>query len=55
MSTETVKSAWNTKLTLEEAIKWHLESAELSEINNQYDQGWYDCLKMLYKYSLENE
>ena len=43
------------KLTLEEAIKWHIENAELSEINNQYDQGWYDCLKMLHKYALENE
>ena len=43
------------KLTLEEAIKWHIENAELSEINNEYDQGWYDCLKMLHKYVLENE
>lgn len=41
------------KLTLEEAIKWHIENAELSEINNQYDQGWYDCLKMVHKYVLE--
>ena len=41
------------KLTLEEAIKWHLKNAELSEINNQYDQGWYDCLKMVHKYVLE--
>ena len=40
------------KLTLEEAIKWHLENAELSEINNEYDQGWYDCLKMVHKYVL---
>ena len=43
------------KLTLEEAIKWHLENAELSEINNEYDRGWYDCLKMVHKYVLENE
>ena len=43
------------KLTLEEAIKWHLENAELSEINNEYDRGWYDCLKMIHKYVLENE
>ena len=43
------------KLTLEEAIKWHLENAEMSEINNEYDRGWYDCLKMIHKYVLENE
>lgn len=43
------------KLTLKQIIEWHLENAELSEINNEYDQGWYDCLKMIHKYVLENE
>ena len=43
------------KLTLKQIIEWHLENAELSEINNEYDQGWYDCLKMIYKYVLENQ
>ena len=43
------------KLTLKQIIEWHLEDAELSEINSEYDQGWYDCLKMLYKYVLENK
>ena len=55
MSFEIVKSVWNTKLTLKEIIEWHIENAELSEINNEYDQGWYDCLKMLHKYVLENK
>ena len=41
------------KLTLKQIIEWHLENAELSEINSEYDQGWYDCLKMVHKYVLE--
>ena len=55
MSAETVKSVWNTKLTLKEIVEWHIENAELSEINSEYDRGWYDCLKMIHKYVLENE
>ena len=55
MSAEIVKSVWNNKLTLKEIVEWHLENAELSEINNEYDRGWYDCLKMIHKYVLENE
>lgn len=43
------------KLTLNEIIEWYIEDAELSEINNEYDLGWYDCLKMVYKYVLKNE
>ena len=43
------------KLTLKQIIEWQPEDADISEINNQYDQGWYDCLKMLYKYSFENK
>ena len=43
------------KLTLKQIIEWHLEDAELSEINSEYDQGRYDCLKMVHKYVLENE
>ena len=54
MSLENVKSVWNTKLTLKEIIEWHIEDAEMSEINSEYDRGWYDCLKMVYKYVLEN-
>ena len=55
MSSEVVKSVWNTKLTLNEIIEWHIEDAEMSEINSEYDRGWYDCLKMVYKYVLEDE
>ena len=54
MSAETVKSVCNTKLTLKEIIEWHIEDAEMSEINNEYDQGWYDCLKMVERYYMEN-
>ena len=43
------------KLTLKQIIEWHIEDAEMSEINNEYDRGWYDCLKMVHKYVLENE
>ena len=43
------------KLTLKQIIEWHLEDAEMSEINNEYDRGWYDCLKMVHKYVLEDE
>ena len=53
MSFGNVKSVWNTKLTLKEIIEWHIEDAELSEISNEYDRGWYDCLKMVHKYVLE--
>ena len=43
------------KLTLKQIIEWHLEDAEMSEINSEYDRGWYDCLKMVHKYVLEDE
>ena len=43
------------KLTLKQIIKWHIEDAEMSEINDEYDRGWYDCLKMVHKYVLENK
>ena len=54
MSADTVESAWNTKLTLKEIVEWHIENAELFEIDNEYDQGWYDCLKMVERYYMEN-
>ena len=43
------------KLTLKQIIEWHIEDAEMSEINDEYDRGWYDCLKMVHKYVLENK
>lgn len=43
------------KSTLKEIIEWHIEDAEISEINSEYDQGWYDCLKMVHEYVLEDE
>ena len=55
MSAEIVKSVWNNKLTLKEIVEWHIEDAEMSEINSEQDGGWYDCLKMIHKYVLENE
>lgn len=43
------------KLTLKQIIEWNIEDSELSEINSEYDRGWYDCLNMVYKYVLEDE
>ena len=40
---------------IRKAILWHVEDSELYGINNDYDQGWYDCLKMISKYVLEDK
>ena len=40
----------NFKHSLPTSISWHIESQELQGIENEYDQGWYDCLKMIARY-----
>lgn len=40
----------NFKPSLPTSISWHIESQELQGIENEYDQGWYDCLKMIARY-----
>lgn len=40
----------NFKPSLPTSISWHIESQELQGIENEYDQGWYDCLKMIAMY-----
>lgn len=44
----------NFKPSLPTSISWHMESQELQGIENEYDQGWYDCLKMVERYYMEN-
>lgn len=36
------------------SISWHIESQESEGIENEYDQGWYDCLKMMERYFKES-
>lgn len=44
----------NFKPNLPFSISWHIENQELEGIKNEYDQGWYDCLKMVERYYKEN-
>lgn len=44
----------NFKPILPTSISWHIESQELQGIENDYDQGWYDCLKMIARYYEDN-
>mgnify|MGYP006936094793 CR=1 FL=1 len=37
----------NYKSSLPPYVAWHLENAELSGIDCEYDKGWYDALKMI--------
>lgn len=40
----------NFKPNLPSYVSWHIENQELEGIKNEYDQGWYDCLKMIERY-----
>ena len=40
----------NFKPNIHSSISWHIENQELSGINNEYDQGWYDALIMIKRY-----
>jgi hypothetical protein len=40
----------NFKHSLPSYVSWHIENQELAGIKNAYDQGWYDCLKMIERY-----
>ena len=43
----------NFKPSIDKTISWHIENQELEGIKNEYDQGWYDCLKMVERYFSE--
>ena len=40
----------NFKPSLPPYVSWHIENAELSGVESEYDKGWYDALLTIQRY-----